>query len=60
MPDDELTQPKLLRCAACGKTVGCTDAEFRTRVAAGVWPACCGRTMSLALEAVRPRAPKRH
>jgi hypothetical protein len=41
---------KLLRCDPCGRSAVFTDAEFFEFVETG-WPACCGETMSLYLEA---------
>lgn len=66
-PEDQPTKApapaatKLLRCNSCGTTLVPSDAEFFDFVRRG-WPHCCGETMALFLEAVRPTSapePKR-
>ena len=65
MPSDTIsldptvaTRP--MRCDKCGRTVDCTPTDFRVYAAIGP-PPCCGRPMTLVLNADRPgrRRPAR-
>jgi hypothetical protein len=54
-PDGLFTAPpKLLRCQSCGNSRACSDPELLSYVGDG-WPACCGQTMALFVEAVPPK-----
>ena len=50
---------KFLRCHVCERILPCPDAELVEFVGNG-WPVCCDQTMALYVEAVPPRAPRRH